>query len=90
VTTPHIAVVREDQRVTVVRPAPERVTVLRPSPDVVTRVSGLGLRGPQGATGPRGTSRPRTYGDGPPGVIIGAQPGDEYVDQLTGDLYVLD
>ena len=31
----------------------------------------------------------RWYGDGPPGVIVGSSPGDEYLDRLTGDLYTL-
>lgn len=29
-------------------------------------------------------------GDGPPGTIIGASVGDEYLDIITGDLYRLD
>lgn len=29
------------------------------------------------------------HGDGPPGVIVGAQPGDFYVDDLTGNYYRL-
>lgn len=31
----------------------------------------------------------RFYGAGSPGVVIGARPSDEYVDTLTGDLYIL-
>lgn len=32
----------------------------------------------------------RFYGEGPPvDPILGASPGDEYVDTVTGDLYVL-
>lgn len=29
------------------------------------------------------------HGDGPPGVIVGAQPGDFYVDDTTGNYYRL-
>lgn len=29
------------------------------------------------------------HGDGPPGVVVGAQPGDFYVDDLTGNYYRL-
>lgn len=29
------------------------------------------------------------HGDGPPGVIVGAAPGDFYVDDLTGNYYRL-
>lgn len=31
----------------------------------------------------------RWHGEGPPGVLIGARPADEYLDTLTGDLYIL-
>lgn len=50
-----------------------------------------GPRGPRGPKGDPGIDRTqrRHYGEGPPGLIIGAQPGDEYVDALTGTLYVL-
>jgi hypothetical protein len=48
-------------------------------------------QGPAGPAGPQGEPgvQKRWYGEGPPGVIIGASPGNEYVDTLTGDLYVL-
>lgn len=54
-----------------------------------------GLNGDSGLTGPQGPAGPssgdaRYYGEGPPGLIIGASPGDEYVDALTGDLYRLE
>lgn len=47
-----------------------------------------------GPIGPRGPAGPafgghRFYGDGPPRTVIGAQPHDEYVDVLTGDIYTL-
>jgi hypothetical protein len=29
-------------------------------------------------------------GDGPPGYIVGAVPGDEYLDRITGDVYTLE
>lgn len=32
----------------------------------------------------------RHYGNGPPLVVVGATPGDEYVDISTGDLYELE
>jgi len=47
-----------------------------------------GLQGPAGPPG-AGSGGTRWYGEGPPSVIVGAQPNDEYVDTLTGDLYVL-
>ncbi len=46
-----------------------------------------GDQGPDGLTGQNGAKR--WYGEGVPGTIIGSMPGDEYVDTLTGDLYVL-
>lgn len=57
---------------------------------VLKFVSG-GPRGPKGDKGDPGRDRTdkRWYGEGPPGLIIGASPGDEYVDALTGTLYVL-
>lgn len=36
-----------------------------------------------------GAGQPRFTGQGPPGTIIGANPGDEYLDKLTGDIYTL-
>ncbi len=60
---------------------------------------GLGPQGPLGPEGPPGPSgdagpqgapgQPRWTGQGPPGVVIGASPGDEYLDVLTGDVYRL-
>jgi hypothetical protein len=63
----------------------------------VGKVVPLGPVGPAGEYGPPGPPGPpgpatggkRWYGEGPPGVIVGAEPRDEYVDILTGDLYVL-
>lgn len=48
--------------------------------------TGIGATGP---TGPSGTTVMRFYGAGPPGVVLGAHPNDEYVDTDNGDLYVL-
>lgn len=48
-----------------------------------------GVTGQTGPPGPKGDGLHRFYGDGPPGTVIGSSPGDEYVDNLTGDLYVL-
>lgn len=50
-------------------------------------VGPAGLTGPQGVSGISGGQR--FFGDGPPGVVVGAQPGDEYVDRLTGNIYQL-
>lgn len=56
-------------------------------PEPVPGPAGVqGPAGPQGATG-RGVRR--WYGDGPPDVVVGASPGDEYVDRLSGDLWTL-
>lgn len=60
-----------------------RVTVLR--------LVAAGPRGEKGEKGDPGMDRTekRWYGEGPPTLIIGSSPGDEYVDALTGTLYVL-
>lgn len=63
-----------------------------------------GPEGPQGPPGPAGIGsgdpgevgppgppgQPRWTGEGSPGVIVGSQPGDVYLDLLTGDLYTLE
>jgi len=54
-----------------------------------------GLQGAKGdkgdGTGPVGPSgQPRFVGSGPPGTIIGANPGDRYLDASTGIIYRLD
>lgn len=33
--------------------------------------------------------QPKFSGQGPPGVVIGASPGDEYLDVTSGDIYQL-
>lgn len=49
-----------------------------------------GATGPAGSTGPRGDNgQPRFNGAGPPGLIIGAEPGDEYLDLTSGLIYKL-
>lgn len=54
-------------------------------------LSATGPRGPRGLSGEGTTSsgQPRFTGTGPPGVIIGAEPGDEYLDKSNGDIYTL-
>jgi hypothetical protein len=58
---------------------------------VTLRVIAGGPRGVPGPQGPPGTSATgkRWYGAGPPTLIVGSSPGDEYIDSLTGTLYVL-
>jgi hypothetical protein len=55
----------------------------------VVLTAGMGIAGPPGPPGAAGSGH-RFYGEGPPGVVFGAAPDDEYVDALTGDLYVLE
>jgi hypothetical protein len=43
------------------------------------------MPGPQGEPGTL-----RFHGTGPPTLVIGARPGDEYLDTTTGDLYRLE
>ena len=85
-------------------PAPAPVVVLGagPAPELVLSevqapallISPPGLPGPQGVPGPPGPAggpagQPRYTGTGPPGLIIGAEPGDEYLDNSTGIIYQL-
>src|SRR5688500_16142677 len=54
----------------------------------------VGPPGPKGDTGSPGAAGAagarRWYGDGPPPqYIVGASPGDEYLDRASGTLYVL-
>lgn len=50
----------------------------------------VGPAGPMGPEGPRSSGPQYWHGQGaPPEVIIGARPGDCYVDVLTGDIYQL-
>lgn len=65
------------------------VGVVRP----VGRLGVLAWPGPAGPPGPPGPSTTggvrRWHGNGPPGLLVGAQPNDEYLDLSTGDLYLL-
>lgn len=90
-------------RVVVVERLVRSVSVEQVQPATSSR--GPGVRGPEGAPGPLGppgpvggpgptgpegpSGQPRWSGAGPPGVVIGAEPGDVYVDWLTGDTYQL-
>lgn len=50
----------------------------------------VGTQGPQGPQGEAGRDGQIRYtGHGAPGVILGAQPGDTYLDTLTGVIYKL-
>lgn len=73
----------------VMQSAPESVEVTAEAviQDVVL-TAGVGVAGPPGPPGAAGGGH-RFFGHGAPGVIVGAAPGDEYVDTDTGDLYVL-
>lgn len=49
-----------------------------------------GVQGPKGDKGDPGTpGQIRFVGNGAPGTLIGAQPGDQYLDRDTGDIYSL-
>lgn len=50
-----------------------------------------GAEGPAGPAGPSGADgQPRFTGEGPPpDVIVGARPGDAYLDTTTGGIYRL-
>lgn len=82
-TTKQVVVVNRRKRVVLDQPAKTLLEEFR------------GDRGPAGPSGTPGPPGPegqrggvtRFYGEGPPGVIIGAAPNDEYLDTLTGDLY---
>lgn len=69
----------------------EIVTPVRLDPESVIE----GPPGPEGPMGPAGATTTvsgikRWYGEGPPTVVVGSSPGDEYLDRLTGDLYILE
>ncbi len=68
-------------------PAPE---IVYPSTVTVTPVF-VPLQGPQGEAstvpGPKGNIQHK--GHGAPGVIVGAQPGDTYLDMDTGTIWEL-
>lgn len=61
-----------------------------PGPVGADGPTGDSLVGPPGPPGPQGPAGSRRwYGEGPPVVVLGASPGDEYIDVLTGDMFVL-
>lgn len=62
-----------------------RVVVPFPGPPGNT-----GEQGPVGPPGPAFSGKAIWYGDGPPDVIVGAKPGDSYIDLTTGDVYELE
>jgi hypothetical protein len=61
------------------------------SADKAVTVVNAGPQGPPGRDGTPGGAiiGRRWYGEGAPELIIGAAPGDEYLDLVTGDLYIL-
>lgn len=74
----------------------EEVVVVIPEENVVVvTVDGeQGPPGPPGEDGQNGAPGPsgglvKWYGNGPPGAIIGASPGDFYLDLDSGDIYTL-
>lgn len=77
-----------EQNIVVVSSAVETVEI-REDPERLI-VSATGARGPAGPAGMPGSSERRVYGEGPPEFIEGVSPGQEYLDTLTGDLYVLE
>lgn len=57
-------------------------------------VAVVAVQGPRGDKGEKGDPGGFTgvawfYDDGPPETVLGAKPGDFYVDLLTGDVYKL-
>ena len=61
---------------------------------VAVRQGARGQQGPVGPQGPRGIDGEFLgtawwSGVGPPGVVVGAKAGDRYIDELNGDVYVL-
>lgn len=61
------------------------------SPPGASSVQVVPVAGPQGPPGvsPSNTGQPRWAGQGPPGTIIGAAPGDLYLDETSGLIYTL-
>lgn len=71
------------------------VEVNIPSSSRITEIITPGVQGIQGVPGPPGPpgipgSAVKYSGEGPPGTIIGAAPGDRYLDTITGTVYRLD
>lgn len=69
----------------------DAIALFNPDGTLYLPEGGIGPPGPVGPQGPQGSSLNihRYYGEGPPGTIIGSSPGDEYIDSITGNLYVL-
>ncbi len=90
VKTQRISGIIKDQKIVI----PVKTQKIVVSPNRSVAIVKAGPAGPTGATGLQGPagkgSGERYYGEGPPGVIIGAAPGDEYVDSLTGNIYRLE
>lgn len=63
------------------------VEVLQPASVGVVTV--LGPQGPPGEPGPAYESPAWWFDDGPPNSIVGAKPGDLYMDVSTGTIYRL-
>jgi hypothetical protein len=70
-----------------------QVNVTPPPTAAVVTVAGpqgpAGTQGASGAPGPAYSSPAWFFDNGPPGTIIGAKPGDLYMDLLTGTIYEL-
>jgi hypothetical protein len=71
----------------------DQVVVVIPE-ETVVNVTIDGEQGPPGPPGEDGDIGPagslvKWFGNGSPGVIIGASPGDLYLDLDTGDIYQL-
>ena len=63
-------------------------TVAVGDPEEIVAQAGT-REGPQGMPGTPGRVVRRFHGAGPPDVVLGAQNADEYVDTVSGDIYVL-
>lgn len=85
----------DDFDVLVIEDDEPAVVIVDEQPEPVVVVATMGPEGPRGGPGPVGPTGPaphirtRFYGSGPPETVIGASPGDEYVDTVTGNLYLL-
>lgn len=67
-----------------------QVNVVPPPTEAVVTVAGpQGPQGASGAAGPAYSSPAWFFDDGPPGTIIGAKPGDFFMDVSTGTIYEL-
>ena len=71
----------------------EVVVVVNAEAEVI-EITVDGEQGPPGPPGSDGGPGPagalvKWFGNGPPGVIIGASPGDFYLDLDSGDIYTL-